>query len=211
MALQHGLRLARAVDVAVGDDRDLHGGLDRGHRLVLGLALVALLARAAVDGQHLHASGLGGARDHRGVPGRVAPAGAHLQRHGHALRFAKPPDRLDDLQRERLVLHQRRTGPLVADLLGRTAHVDVDDLRATVDVVARGLGHHLGVGAGDLDRDRARLAAMVGTARGLEGVAQVGTRGHHLADGVAGTELLAQAAERSVRHTRHGGDEQGVR
>jgi hypothetical protein len=65
---------------------------------------------------------------------------------------------LDDGQRQRLVLHQRAAGPLVAHLLGRAAHVDVDDLRAAVDVVLRRLGHHGGVGAGDLHRDRPRLA-----------------------------------------------------
>jgi hypothetical protein len=36
-------------------------------------------------------------------------------------------------------LQQRRAGHHVADLLRRAAHVDVDDLRAVVDVVACGL------------------------------------------------------------------------
>ena len=63
---EHCARLRRRVDVAVGDDRDRDRALDRGDRLVLGVALVALLARAAVH------------RDHRdaGAPrrrGRCAP------------------------------------------------------------------------------------------------------------------------------------------
>ena len=55
---------------------------------------------------------------------------------------------------QRLVREQRRAGRGVADLLRRAAHVDVDDLRAALDVVARGLGHHRRIGAGDLHRDR---------------------------------------------------------
>ena len=54
-----------------------------------------------------------------------------------------------------LVLHQGRTGPGVAHLLGRAAHVDVDDLRPALEVVARRLGHLLRVDAGDLHRDGA--------------------------------------------------------
>ena len=116
-----------------------------------------------------------------------------------------------DLQRECLVLHQRRTGPLVAHLLGGAAHVDVDDLGATRDVVARGLGHFLGFHAGDLDGDRPRLATVVGAARGFQAVPELLLRRHHLADRMAGTKAPAQLAERPVRHPRHGGDEHGVR
>jgi hypothetical protein len=65
---------------------------------------------------------------------------------------------LEDACDQRLVLHQRRAGHHVADLLGRAAHVDVDDLRAAIDVVARGFGHHGRIGAGDLHRDRIHFA-----------------------------------------------------
>jgi hypothetical protein len=81
---------------------------------------------------------------------------------------------------------------------------------AAVDVVARRVGHHLRVGAGDLHRDRRGLAFVVGAARGLEAVLQIGARGHHLADRVARAQALAQLAERPVRHPRHGRDEQGI-
>ena len=82
---------------------------------------------------------------------------------------------------------------------------------AAVDVVARGVGHHLRVGAGDLHRDRRGLAVVVGAARGLERVPQILARRHHLADRVARAQALAQHAERPVRHPGHGGDEQGIR
>ena len=150
--------------------RGLHGG----HGVVLGLAAVALLARAAVHRDHRDAGVLGGARQAQRVAFAVAPAAAHLQRHRHAVRRAGGDHGLDDGQRQRLVPHQRRAGPLVAHLLRRATHVDVDDLRAAVDVVARGVGHHRGVDAGDLHRDRRALAVVVGAARGLQRIAQVG-------------------------------------
>ncbi|KAG1077915.1 hypothetical protein G6F40_016924 [Rhizopus arrhizus] len=40
-------------------------------------------------------------------------------------------------------------------------HVDVDDLRTVIDVVARRLGQLLRLGAGDLHADRCRFAVMV--------------------------------------------------
>ena len=58
-------------------------------------------------------------------------------------------------------LHQRRARGLVADFLRRTAHVDVDDLRAGIDVALRGLGHHLRIAAGDLHDARLGLAAVI--------------------------------------------------
>ena len=71
---------------------------------------------------------------------------------------------LNDLQRQRFVLHQRRARPFVTDFFSRTAHVDVNDLRTTVNVVGRSIGHHGCIGASDLHGNRLGLALMVGTA-----------------------------------------------
>ena len=125
--------------------------------------------------------------------------------------LARGDHRLDDRQRQRLVLHQRRAGPLVAHLLGRAAHVDVDDLGAAGDVVGRGLGHHRRVGAGDLHRDRRGLAVVVGAPAGLQRRPQVLPRRHHLADRVAGAEALAELTKRSVGDARHRRGKQPIR
>ena len=164
-----------------------------------------------MHGNHLHPGAFGGARNADGVFMARRPAGAHLQRHRNAVRQAGGHHRLDDLQRQGFVLHQRRAGPLVADLFGRAAHVDVDDLRASVDVVGRGVGHHLRVGAGDLHRDWRGFALMVGAARGFQRVPQVAARGHHLADRIAGAELFAQLTKRPVGDAGHGRDKHIVR
>jgi hypothetical protein len=98
----------------------------------------------------------------------------------------------------------------VAHLLGRAAHIDVDDLRAPVHVVAGRLGHHPRLGAGNLHRDRLHLARVVGAAHGLLALPELGVGRHHLGHRVARAQLLAQLAERPVRHPGHGGDEQVV-
>ena len=78
----------------------------------------------------------------------------------------------EDRRDQRLVGQQRRAGGDVADLLRRAAHVDVDDLRAVRDVVARGLGHQRRIGAGDLHRDRRALALVIDAPPRLVGAAQ---------------------------------------
>ena len=62
---------------------------------------------------------------------------------------------------EHLVAQQCRARCLVADLLGRTSHVDVDDLRPLIDVEAGGLGHLTRIGPGDLHNPRLRLALVI--------------------------------------------------
>jgi hypothetical protein len=82
---------------------------------------------AAVHGQRLDAGEFRDARDAYAVAGGRLPAGADLERdrnlHG-------AHGRLEDGRDQRLVAQQRRACLLVADLPGRAAHVDVDDLRA---------------------------------------------------------------------------------
>ena len=198
-------------DVAVGHHRHPHRGFHGGDGVVFGLAAIALLAGAAVHGQHLHAGVLESARQlHRVLVG-LAPAGAHLERHRNAMRLASADHGCGDRDRQRLVLHQRRARPFAADLLGGAAHVDVDDLGTAIDVVGGGFRHHGGVGASDLHRDRTGLALVVGAARGLQAVPQLAPRRDHLTDGIARSEPAAQLAERPVGHAGHRRHEQVVR
>ena len=114
------------VDVAVGDHGDAHRLLHRADRVVLGVARVHAGARAPVHGERLDAVILGDARDAQRIAVLLVPAGADLERDRHVHRLHH---RIEDPRHQRLVLEQRRPGIDVADLLGRAAHVDVDDLR----------------------------------------------------------------------------------
>ena len=132
------------------------------------------------------------------------PTGPDLQCHRHVDRRNHA---LDDGADQRFVLEQRGAGRNIADLLCRTAHVDVDDLRASIDVVARRVSHLLRVGAGDLHDDRLDLAIVIHAPLRLVRIPQLRIRRDHLRNGEAGTKPLAQLPEWPVGHTGHRGDD----
>ena len=164
-----------------------------------------------MHGQHLHAGALECTCQRHSILVLLAPAGAHLQGDGDVARATRRHNCLYDGQRQRLVLHERRASPLVADLFGRAAHVDIDDLCAAIDVVERCVGHHLRLGAGNLHRYRPWFPGVVGTTRSFERVPQIAPGSHHFADCVAGTQAFAQLPKRSIGHASHRGNHQGIR
>ena len=208
---QHLACFFRRIDVAVGHHRNGQCPLDLGHGVVFSQAFVALLAGAAMHRHHLHASAFKQAGQHQRIFMVMCPAGAHLERHRHPMRAAGLDNGVHNLQRQRLVLHQRGASPFVAHFFGRTAHVDVDDLRTTRDVVDRCIRHHGGIGARNLHRDRLGLTFVVGAAGRLQAVPQIAPRRDHLADSIASTQLFAQPAKRPVRDTGHGRNKDVVR
>ena len=200
----------RAVNIAIGNDRNANGGFDRRNGVVLGQGFVALLACAPVYGQHGNAGAFGFLCQLHSIAALRRPAGAHLQRNGHPLRQASCDNGFDDLQGQRFVLHQGRAGPFFAHFFGRAAHVDIDDLRAPIDVVAGGFGHLSGVDACNLHGDGAGFACMIGAARGFQAVPQIAAGSHHFADGIACSKAAAQLPKRPIRHPCHRGDKQRV-
>ena len=204
---QHLRGLIRAGDVAVGDDRDAHRRLDGGDGFVFGFALVLIGARAAVHGQQLHAAVLGEAGDGDAVAVLPIPAGANLEGDRHV---DGPYHRLQNIGHQRLVTQQRRTGGDIADFLGRTTHINVDDLRALVDVDAGRLGHHGWIGAEDLYRARFVFAAMIGAPTGLLAAPEQRIAGHHFGHGHARAEPAAQGAKRPISDTGHRREKQIV-
>jgi hypothetical protein len=154
-------RLLGRRDVAVGDDGDAHRRLDRAYRFVFHRADEGASARAAVHREGADAGLLGDSRDRERVPVLgIAPVRILSVTGTSTARTTAVDDRFD----QRLVGEQCGAGGDVADLLRRAPHVDVDDLRAALDVVARGVGHLARIGAGDLHRDRLDLAAVIGSA-----------------------------------------------
>ena len=73
---------------------------------------------------HLHACGLGAARQFRCVEGAIIPAEPHLQRHRHLHRRYC---RLDQSQSVIKIAHQCRTGLAARHMARRTAHIDIDN------------------------------------------------------------------------------------
>ncbi|KAG0774396.1 hypothetical protein G6F22_014096 [Rhizopus arrhizus] len=160
-----------------------------------------LVAGAAMHGQRGDAAVLGNARDQRAIAVVAVPAGADLQRDRHVHRV---DHRFEDARHQLLVAHQRRARPGVAHLLGRAAHVDVDDLRTVIDVVARRLGQLLRLGAGDLHADRCRFAVMVHAVDRLARVPEARVADGHFRGGQARAQPFAQQAEGLVGDAGHG-------
>ena len=200
----------RAVDIAIGHHGDADSGLDCGDGVVFGLFLIALLARAAMHGEHGYPRIFGQPSQLHGIAALRRPAGAHFQRYGHTVRITSRNHCVDDLHGQGFILHQGRACPFLAHLFGRAAHVDIDDLRATIDVVACGVGHFFRVDPRDLYGDRPRLARVIGPAGGFQRVPQIAPGSHHFADSVACAKLAAELAKRSIRHASHGRHEQAV-
>ena len=112
---------------------------------------------------HLNAHAFKGLGQHQGIFFCVTPTRAHFQSNGHTAGSASCHHRLCNFDGQSFVLHQGRARPFVANLFGRTAHVDVNDLGALIDVVGSGLSHHGGIGACNLDRNGAGFTIVVGT------------------------------------------------
>ena len=176
-------------------------------RVVLRFAAEPARAGAAVNREELHARFRRDARDAQCVPVVRIPTGADLQGHRN---LDRRHHRVEDARHQLLVAEERRPGRLIADLLCRATHIDVDDLGATTRVVPGGIRHHGRIRPGDLHRDRRGLAAMVHAAARLLGRAQPGVRGHHLRDREPGTEALAELAEGPIGHACHRRDKKVV-
>ena len=192
--------LGRTIDVAIDENRQADGALDGRGRFVFGRAREEIGTRASVHGEAGDARVLGDARDRDGVAAVAVPARAHLERDRNA---GRRDHRGEDARDESLVAHEGRTGCAVAHLLRRAAEVDVDDLRAELDIHARGVGHHAGVIARDLHDARLGLAAMVEPVARLRRVPQAEVRSHHLGGRDSRPHAAAQPAKRQVGHARH--------
>ena len=146
------------VDIAVSDDRDAHGSFHFGDARPIGLAAVALLARAGMQREGSHAAIFGQARQADRDELLVVPAGAELdgERNGNGrAHLAQQP------------LHQgqvaQQAGAAVAfhHFVHRAAEVDIHHVEAQVLADARGIGHDGGIGPEQLRGD--------GALHGIEG------------------------------------------
>ena len=107
---------------------------------------------------------LGDCGNHQAIPVFRVPAGADLQRNRYIHRIDNSIKYATD---QGLITQQRGSGHDIADLFGRTAHVDIDDLCALIDIESCCSCHLHGIGSGNLYSDWCDLAGMVDTAAGL--------------------------------------------
>ncbi len=134
--IKYRARLFRTIDISVRKHGNSNEGFDLTNRLVLRIACIKILTRATVHGKRLNTGAFSDARDLRAVAAPGAPAGADLERYGHA---HGADHGLEQLSHERLIFEQRRATGLTAHFLRGTSHVYVDDLRAQRLVDACGL------------------------------------------------------------------------
>ncbi len=144
-------------DVAIGHHRNPHGGLDAAMVSYSASPVYLAGARTAVHGTARHAGRSAVRAMRRRILVRQAPAGAQFQCDRHVVGGRRPTTASRICTASVSSCISAEPAHLVADLLGRATHVDVDDLRAVVDVVGGRPRPSSRIGAGNLHRDRVGL------------------------------------------------------
>src|SRR5450631_1017908 len=193
--------MLRCVDIAVCKYRNFYSRFDRRHCVMLRNPKIHVRTRAAVYAKSLNAAVFCDYRDPHAVLVVAIPASARLQRHR---RRDGAHHGVQDACNQRFVLHQGGTRETIANFLGGTSHVDVDDFGAGVHIPERRVSHHLRIEARDLHHTRTRLAGVVHAQPRLLGVPQPRVGGEHFGGGEARAEAAAQESKRSVGDAGHG-------
>ncbi len=110
-----------------------------------------------MDGDQARAGGHSATGEFGGVARGIVPAKPHLDRHRH---LHGGDRRLDQRHRMVEIAHQGRAGPAARHLLGRAAHVDVNDRSAIGFRQAGGLAQPMRIAAGELDDMRRDAGAL---------------------------------------------------
>ncbi len=180
--------------------------LDASDGAPVGLALIELAARAAVHRHHADARLLGTACEDWRVECAFVPAEPHLDRHRH---LDRANHGLDQRQRMVEVAHQGRAGTAAGDLLGRAAHVDIDDVRPLAGGYTRAFSHMCCLAAGELhhmDGQAGMPYAQVEAGPALGEFAAC----HHFGHDQPSAMRMGALAERLVCNTRHRREEHAI-
>ena len=140
----HGDGVLGGEDVAVSDDGDAHGVLNRGDVLPARLAGVAVLAGAGVKRDGVQAAVLSEFRQRHADDVGVVPAHAELDREGDGDSGAHALE--DDLD-EREIAQQAGAAVAADDAFRGAAEVQVDEVEAGVLADAGAFGERFGIGA----------------------------------------------------------------
>ena len=144
-------RLARGdliLDVAIGQNWQRGRRNCRCDAAPVGLAVIKLVPRSAMDGDHPRPLALGDARKFRRVERGLIPAEPHLDGDRDADGFHR---RCNQAAGKVRFAHQGAARLAARDLFCRTAHVDVDDVGASRLGQCSASAHPFGVAAGELN------------------------------------------------------------
>ena len=127
------------------------------------------------------------------------PAKAHFERDGDANGANRGADQIDG---QRQIPHQMRSGVAGRHLFGGTAHIYIDDGGARILRYARGLGHRIGLAASDLHHVGRNAAAL-----GFEPVgdiaARIGVGRDHFGDDERSPEPPGETTHGDIRDAGH--------
>src|SRR5260370_42320241 len=138
----HALGVFGRVDVAIADYGDAHGFLDRSDDVPVGLAGVALHARARMHRHSFHTDGFGKLGNIDGDDGVFVPAGAQLNGERN---FYGSTHSVEDLLEQRHVAQQAGAAALHY-FFGWAAPIYVAPVVPKIFDHARGFGHDFRVG-----------------------------------------------------------------
>jgi hypothetical protein len=198
--IKYFARLLRRVDITVGEHWNPYSGLDIANGLVLGRAIIKIRSRAPMHGKCLNSTTLGDTRDSHTITVRVIPTCADLERYGHAHCVHNG---LENSRHQRLILQQGGAAEFAANFFCGTAHVQIDDLRALIDIETGRFGQRRGIGTRELYHPWLRLSLMAHAQPGLGRVPQADIGCQHLGRGQSRPQLAAQNPERPICHAGH--------
>src|SRR6201999_759529 len=138
--LDHRHCVLWCADVAVADDRNLHGIFDCGDPLPAGLAGVSLLARASVQCDGVESAVFGHLCEFHADDIRVVPPHAELYGEGNRYRCAHA---LEDLVNRRQIAKQTASAIAIHDALRRAAEIQIDEIEASGLADASAVGEGL--------------------------------------------------------------------
>lgn len=189
-----------AVDVAVGNDRNPRGLLDLPNSVVFGLALEFASAGAAMDRQGLNAAVFGDTGDFGRVTVFTVPAGPDFQRYRNV---DGGDDSGQNVFHQLLVFQQGRTCGGGTDLLGRAAHVDVNDVGAALLIQFGRFRHFHRIVTQDLHGSEAGFAGVIGFLQCSGVLLQFGIGDYHFRYRQSRAESAAKLPKRLIGDAGH--------
>ena len=204
-------RVFGSDDITVADDRDFDGSLDGGDAGPVGLAGVALLAGAGMQGDGVEAAIFGEFGHGDGHQVVIAPAGAvlHGERDGDG-----GADLAEHTLHQGQIAQQAGTAVALDHFVDRAAEVEIEDIEPEVLADTRRFGQDRGVGAEELGGDgvlvrveaEISLQGLIGLT-GFERRADTVGAGELSHDQAAAAEVANETAEDGIGHAGHGGED----